>query len=614
MRCLSHPEYYFINLSSSPPPPPFKHLSFGNNPSNSGITIQQSCNGLLLCRGPNGKKPRDHFVYNPTSQKYTLLPPPPVGNGVCCLGFNLAFDPSTSPHYKMVCFGTASIHWIHERDKSLYFNIDEEKIQQMPMPLFLMEGTRGASITSEFLEYCVDLHQVAAAFPEMGSGHLNPGDFNYYKFSTLCVVRGENEEDSYLVVHLPGKIEIYSSQTDTWRLCNSGFIYRNGPFFMDGVFWNNAIYWYKSWSPSIYFDMDEEEVREMPMPPNIGGWNEKWCWYMGASRSHLLLIEIYSPSNSLFKIEKRVDCSRWFVKYQVDLHPVVAAFPEMVRNYRYQRKLHYYLFSTLCVVREENDEDSYLVLHLPTKVIRYNFKDNSFRKIHDFTPSDSEFQGRPLSLSLLLTTHQGSRSCNLAMVYCYVTSFRGRGRDYNQFSGARIEIYSPETGPWRLSGGTFTGPTDTNFNRGVFWKGAIHWICPSGTCFYFNVDEEKLRDMPMPPIPEEWDERRRSSFGESGGHLHLIENYGPGGTVFNVLEMERDYSGWFVKYKVDLFGEENDEDSYLVVQIPKKVIRYNFKDQTFKKIHDFAPSEFDAHEPELERFDVFQHIESLACV
>ncbi|KAJ0041812.1 hypothetical protein Pint_18040 [Pistacia integerrima] len=212
----------------------------------------------------------------------------------------------------------------------------------------------------------------------------------------------------------------------------------------------------------------------------------------------------------------------------------------------------------------------------------------------------------------------------------------------------QIEIYSPETGHWRLSGGTFTGPTDTNFNHGVFWKGSIHWISPPVTCFYFNVDEEKLRDMPMPPIPEEWDERRRSYFGESGGYLHLIENYGPGGAVFNVLEMERGYSGWFVKYRVDLFGvatvfpemirnhndpepgpeelndyafsvlcvarEENDEDSYLVVQIPKKVIRYNFKDQTFKKIHDFAPSEFDAHEPELERFDVFQHIESLACV
>ncbi|KAJ0042081.1 hypothetical protein Pint_18037 [Pistacia integerrima] len=221
MRRLSHPEYYFINLSSSPSPPPFKHLSFGNNPSNSGITIQQSCNGLLLCRGPNGKKPRDHFVYNPTSQKYTLLPPPPMGNGVCCLGFNLAFDPSTSPHYKVICvrncndfaddngvFWNGSIHWIHERDKSLYFNIDEEKIQQMPMPPLPDGRDKSIALTSIKLQQRFLKWVVAISIQ---------GTFNYYKFSTQCVVREENEKDSYLVVHLPGKVIRYNFKNKTFR-------------------------------------------------------------------------------------------------------------------------------------------------------------------------------------------------------------------------------------------------------------------------------------------------------------------------------------------------------------------------------------------------------------
>lgn len=39
-------------------------------------------------------------------------------------------------------------------------------------------------------------------------------------------------------------------------------------------------------------------------------------------------------------------------------------------------------------------------------------------------------------------------------------------------------------------------------------------------------------------------------FGKSNGHLHLIN--GPTMAEFRVLDMESDYSGWFVKYHVDL--------------------------------------------------------------
>ncbi|KAJ0042079.1 hypothetical protein Pint_18035 [Pistacia integerrima] len=304
MRRNNGPEYNFINLGSNTSRAPFKSLTFGNLPSR--VHIKQSCNGLLLCSSlqENARRP-DYFVYNPTTNKYTMVPPIPNDNGALCRDVVLAFDPSNSPYYKVVCVKDC--------------NLSESSFQ----------------------------------------------------------------------------IEIYSSQTGTWRVCNSSFNYPNTPFFMEGVFWNNAIYWCKSWSPSIYFDMDKEEVREMPMPPNINGLDEKWSWYLGTSRGHLHLIEIYSPFNTIFNIyemEKREDCCRWIVKYQVDLSPIVTSYPEMIKNF--QTDLHYYLFSTLCVVREENDEESYLVVHLPAKVIRYNFKDKSFNKIHDFAPShDSEHQG-----------------------------------------------------------------------------------------------------------------------------------------------------------------------------------------------------------------------------
>lgn len=151
----------------------------------------------------------------------------------------------------------------------------------------------------------------------------------------------------------------------------------------------------------------------------------------------------------------------------------------------------------------------------------------------------------------------------------------------------------------------------------------------------------------MPPIPDEWEERRHQYFGESRGHLHLIEIYGPCTALFNVYEMKTDYSGWFVKYRVDLGGvtdvfpemirtyldpedlhyygysilcvvrEENDDDSYLVLHLPKKAVRYNLKDRTFKKLHDVAPAGNQAEDEsalQFRWFDAFQYTESLACV
>ena len=81
------------------------------------------------------------------------------------------------------------------------------------------------------------------------------------------------------------------------------------------------------------------------------------------------------------------------MKYQVDLNPIAAAFPEMARGYVDPIELHSYAFSILCVVHEETDEDSFLVLHLPNKAIRYNFRDSSFRKLHDFAPLRTRLGG-----------------------------------------------------------------------------------------------------------------------------------------------------------------------------------------------------------------------------
>ncbi|XP_059635780.1 F-box protein At5g07610-like [Cornus florida] len=108
---------------------------------------------------------------------------------------------------------------------------------------------------------------------------------------------------------------------------------------------------------------------------------------------------------------------------------------------------------------------------------------------------------------------------------------------------------------WRDSGESLTHVGDRVsyfYKKGVYWNGAIHWVSTSQPFLCFDVDEEHFKAMPSTLIPKGRSERKIKYFGVSGDHFHLIEIYGPRRTVFDVLEMEGDYSKWVAKFRVDL--------------------------------------------------------------
>lgn len=134
----------------------------------------------------------------------------------------------------------------------------------------------------------------------------------------------------------------------------------------------------------------------------------------------------------------------------------------------------------------------------------------------------------------------------------------------------QIEIYSSETWLWRISGQPFIAPMYTEFQNCIYWNGSIHWwngfaqyrLWRNGPYYlYFKVEEERIELLAMPtkhitvatPYLEELDTYSEASYvRESDGHWHLIEVYYDSTCLYNVYEMARDYSGWFVKYRVDL--------------------------------------------------------------
>ena len=53
--------------------------------------------------------------------------------------------------------------------------------------------------------------------------------------------------------------------------------------------------------------------------------------------------------------------------------------------------------------------------------------------------------------------------------------------------------------------------------RGVFWKGAIHWLSKGELSLRFDVERELLLTMPMPLTPDDWEKGRLKYFG------HLVD-------------------------------------------------------------------------------------------
>ncbi|KAL6137653.1 hypothetical protein ACLB2K_062942 [Fragaria x ananassa] len=85
-------------------------------------------------------------------------------------------------------------------------------------------------------------------------------------------------------------------------------------------------------------------------------------------------------------------------------------------------------------------------------------------------------------------------------------------------------------------------------------------------CYALSGEQTKHHCL-LPPLSLRWSKTFRSAlatgnqlrgrdwlryFGECGGRLYLTETYEHCLTQFDVMEMERDYSSWFVKYNVDL--------------------------------------------------------------
>ncbi|CDP16132.1 unnamed protein product [Coffea canephora] len=211
----------------------------------------------------------------------------------------------------------------------------------------------------------------------------------------------------------------------------------------------------------------------------------------------------------------------------------------------------------------------------------------------------------------------------------------------------RFTVYSSETGLWSETAAKFEHDGDRYyFEKGAYWNGDLHWVSVSSGTLCFDLDNKRLRPViPHPSTPSvEW--RDICYFGESGGDLYLIGLDKPQAMLWKVYSLKRDYSGWVVKYSIDVASlvtfypsmvveeesnekhfdlhmpcfvvDEKEKKAMPVILLRCKVISYDISDMTVEELAEIDSSHlehaFSFRAPKYCLVDAVQHTETLACI
>ncbi|KAK6135182.1 hypothetical protein DH2020_031078 [Rehmannia glutinosa] len=242
LRLSEASDYFYLQFSKDGG----KLVPYHFSPTLIEPTILSFSNGLFLLQCRNVEKPLEEcHIYNPITKQSRKILLNTNERYRCVMGLNLAFDPSKSPHYKIIC-------------------------------------VRAIKRRSSRALWCRE---------------------------RLC------------------QIEVYESETGTWKICGEPFWAPTDVDFNHGIYWKNGIHW-----DGDFFDLQDNFVGKHP--------------------------EIVVPGDT-----RTENYYGNYVESYGYLH-YIAHFPEKKSG--------------------ESEEDSMLVLHEPGKVMAYKFQEKSGKEIIDF--------------------------------------------------------------------------------------------------------------------------------------------------------------------------------------------------------------------------------------
>ncbi|CAL5328402.1 unnamed protein product [Camellia sinensis] len=246
------------------------------------VRIVSSCNGLILCDIDcfiNNRKTTCYVVCNLTTQEFTRLPE----HGDSQPPAYLAFDPSQSPHYKVVLynysppsyqfdiysseskywrhitvdalpvkrlegvFWNGAIHWL-SNDHHIRFDVGSEELIQIPNPiapkilsvdkaryfgecddhLILIQMRLRSAMGFRILQmerdsFCWIVKCRVNLRPLISIFPEINNTSKDYKFHVLCVAKGVNKNELGLVLTTAGKVIYYNLQCKTLKVLRDDF-------------------------------------------------------------------------------------------------------------------------------------------------------------------------------------------------------------------------------------------------------------------------------------------------------------------------------------------------------------------------------------------------------
>ncbi|GKE38155.1 hypothetical protein Tco_1461560 [Tanacetum coccineum] len=193
----------------------------GSTEEANNVKILRSCNGLLMYGGLG--MPVFYYVYNPSINQYKKLPYPDCSldnsSYYSSAGLRIAFDPTKSPHYKLVdagrtfcdidiqMYSSETGKWSLYRDHFNYFSFDH-----FNSAIYWNDGLHWLETENrQLMHYMLNIEDpdhliiTTIPIPQWGMTFLKS-----YGYMDLIIVLGEREQDSFLVIKFSGKVVQYN--------------------------------------------------------------------------------------------------------------------------------------------------------------------------------------------------------------------------------------------------------------------------------------------------------------------------------------------------------------------------------------------------------------------
>lgn len=175
--------------------------------------------------------------------------------------------------------------------------------------------------------------------------------------------------------------------------------------------------------------------------------------------------------------------------------------------------------------------------------------------------------------------------------------------------------------------GSFPEHSFVFFQNGVYWNNAIYWLNHEGKFFKLDImNEHPVLTTLQTPLTLDRKVHYECRLFESRDCLLLVGKDDAHSRHFTIYEKGNVYSKWSMKYIVNLDESiklypkrwsieeliycivlgEREEDSFLVMELDKKVVQYKIVSKSLSTISDLGPDE-DLH-------SCFQFIPSFANV